>query len=106
MECRGIYPYERSLVQQLGGRRFVLLGVNNDEDREAIRFVSWKERLNWRSWWDGAEGQIVNRWGVQSWPTIFLIDHQGVIRYRGLYGREFEKSLARLIAEAEPDAAH
>jgi hypothetical protein len=29
-----MYPHERSLVNRLAGKPFVLLGINSDDDRE------------------------------------------------------------------------
>src|SRR5262249_45035233 len=51
--CRDMYPHERQLVARLKARPFALLGVNCDEDRAEIRRVVKKEKLDWKSWWDG-----------------------------------------------------
>ncbi len=78
-------PRERSLVKNLAGKPFVLLGVNSDSDRDALRKVLGREKIVWRSWWDSGSthGPIATRWNVQSWPTLYLIDGKGVIRYKG-----------------------
>lgn len=85
------------------GRPFVLLGVNNDEDREEIRRVIRQEKLAWRSWWDGPENRIAQQWQVRSWPTLILIDHQGIIRHRNLHGPELDTALEKLVQVAEWD---
>src|ERR1700722_3994972 len=38
--------------------------------------------LTWRSWWDGPAGPICRHWHVEYFPTVLVIDHTGVIRYR------------------------
>ena len=45
---------------------------------------------SWRSFWDPASpdgSSIAERWNVHGWPTLYLIDAKGVIRYKGDYLR-------------------
>src|SRR5438874_13226838 len=95
-----MYPHERSLVEKYQDRPFVILGVNSDASRELVKQVSEKEKLTWRSFWDGGstDGPIARRWNVSGWPTIYLIDHNGVI-VRKVGPREEE-----LIEEKGKDA--
>ena len=77
-----MFPHERSLVQKLQNKPFALLGVNSDEDREELKKTIVKEPITWRSFWDKSRsGLIAQRWQLQGWPTIFLIDKKGVIRH-------------------------
>ena len=77
-----MYGHERSLVQRTQGRPFVLLGVNADESPGRLRQVLLERNLPWRAWWDGPGGPIARQWGVGAFPTVLLLDHRGVIRYR------------------------
>ena len=63
-------------MKRLAGRPFALLGVNSDEDRKVLRTVIAREKIVWRSWFDGGspEGPISTRWQVSSWPTLYVID--------------------------------
>ena len=72
-------PHERSLVQRLDGKPFVLLGVNGDDTRRTLQETVQAEDMPWRSWWDGNRN-IVSDWGVDSLPYIVLIDQGGVVR--------------------------
>ncbi|SRR6266849_5179146 len=77
-----MYPHERSLVKRLQNQPFALLGVNSDSDREQLKEVLKTEQITWRSFWAGGTGgPIPTLWQVRGWPTIFIIDHQGVIRH-------------------------
>ena len=74
-----------------------------------MKEVLKKEKITWRSWWDGGDtnGPIANQFNVQGWPTLYILDHQGVIRhkYLGFPGEErFDGALDKLIEEAEKDA--
>ncbi len=104
--CRQMYPSERELVEKLKERPFALLGVNCDEDKEAARRAVTREKLNWRSWYDGGEGagRISEEWQVDVFPTLYLLDHRGVIRKRW-QGKpdheEVESAVEALLREAE-----
>jgi hypothetical protein len=82
-----MYPHERSLVQKLEGKPFALLGVNSDQSRDTAKGAVVSEKLTWRSFWNGSggmSGPISNAWHIQGWPTLYVIDDRGVIRYKHL----------------------
>jgi hypothetical protein len=81
----GEVPHERSLVKRLEGKPFVIVGVNSDKDRDNVRKLCAKEGITWRSFWDGGStsGPVASKWNVQGWPTLYLLDGKGVIRYKG-----------------------
>src|SRR5262245_47152775 len=100
-----MYEHERSLVKKLADKPFVLLGVNSDADRKELKKVLAKEKITWRSFWDGGStsGPIATRWAVEAWPTLYVIDHKGVIRqkYLGSPGDEvLDGVLDAIIKEA------
>jgi hypothetical protein len=122
-----MFPRERSLAQRYQDQPFVLLGVNSDSSRERLRAVQKKERLTWRSWWDGpppffcpadyvqpfdesslqsrrdgSTGLIARQWAIQALPTTYLLDHRGIIRYQRLGvppHQELERKIEELLNE-------
>ena len=106
-----MYPHERSLVKKMEGKPFALIGINSDRDLEMLKKVLEEERITWRSFWcgkDGTGGAIPREWNVQGWPTLFVIDHKGVIRHKWLGAPKNEvmdAAIDKLVAEAEKDAA-
>jgi serine/threonine-protein kinase len=127
--CRMEYPFQRELVKRLEGKPFVFLGINCDDDREAVKKVVQRQGLNWRSWFDGGSsltpaeawaqyaeklngrswfdgstgGRIQRDWQIDSFPTLYVIDHKGVIRYKGLRGPQLEAAVNTLLAEREKE---
>ena len=101
-----MYPHERSLVKRLQNKPFVLLGINSDSDREKLKKVLEKEQITWRSFWDGGStnGPIASKWNVHGWPTIYVLDSKGVIRYKNVRGDAMDKAVDALLKElgAEP----
>jgi hypothetical protein len=77
-----LYPHERSLVERMKGKPFAIVGVNSDSDRERARKAVAAEKLAWRSFSDGDWGPIAQAWNVRGWPTIYVLDHEGVIRLK------------------------
>ena len=103
-----MYPHERSLVKKLEGKPFALLGVNSDTDRDKIKERIKEEKITWRSWWDGGStsGPIASSWNVQGWPTLYILDHKGVIRHKflGFPGEEkFDGAVEALLKDAEKE---
>ena len=81
-----MYPHERSLVQKLNDKPFVILGINSDVDRENIKARIKEENITWRSWYDGGgtSGPIATSWNVSGWPTLYVVDTEGVIRFKSM----------------------
>lgn len=92
-------------MQKYEGRPFVLLGVDQDNDRDDLQRTQKKYDLNWRSWWDEG-GSIASRWNVSGLPSFFLIDHKGIVRWsseESLNLKQMEAVLERLVKEAESE---
>ena len=96
-----MYQHERSLVKRLEGQPFALLGINSDRDREALKKVMKKQGITWRSFWDGGStrGPIASAWNVKGWPTIYVLDHEGVIRYKNVRGERMDEAVDKLLAK-------
>jgi thiol-disulfide isomerase/thioredoxin len=84
--CMALVPHEKALVKRFKGRPFALLGINSDSDREKLKSALREKGITWQSWWDRGRtgGPISTRWDVHAWPTIIVLDGNGVIRFKGL----------------------
>lgn len=103
--CMSEVPHELELVHRLKGKPFVLIGVNADDDRTRALRSAAMHHIVWRSFWDGPRGPygpILTSWNIQSLPTVYFIDQDGVIRYSYLYRKEIDAALAKLLSEAGP----
>lgn len=101
--CMSLIEHEKSLVKRLKGKPFALLGVDGDSDREQTKRVMEQERITWPSWWDktNGNGPIATRWNVRGWPTIYVIDAQGVIRYKQVINEQLDEAVDTLLKEME-----
>ena len=67
-----------------------------------------EEEISWRSFWNGGStgGPISTRWNVSGWPTMYVIDAEGIIRHKSLGSpgnEKLDKWIDALVAEAEAD---
>lgn len=81
--CMSDVPHQLEILKRLKGQPFAIVGVNCDEDRELARKVYAEAGVAWRSFADGKRGPIVRQWNVTAEPTLYLLDGDGVIRYKG-----------------------
>ncbi|MBK7644329.1 MAG: hypothetical protein IPJ19_15010 [Planctomycetes bacterium] len=81
---------------------FALLGINSDGDAAKVKGILEKEQITWRQAIEGSTaGPLPTKWGVSSWPTIYVLDAKGVIRFKNVRGEEMDKAVDQLIAEAK-----
>ena len=103
--CRGEYPYQRAMLEIYKDRDMVLLGVNSDAVLDTIRAAKKRERLHYRTWWDGhvegeaTGGPIATEWNVVGWPAIYILDEEGVIRHVGKRGGSIIAAVDKLLME-------
>lgn len=89
-------------MKQLADKPFALIGVNSDRDLEEIQKIVKKKNITWRSFWNGPEGTggpISTKWGVRGWPTIYVLDAEGKIRYKNVRGDKMDDAIETLLAE-------
>jgi thiol-disulfide isomerase/thioredoxin len=104
--CMAMVPHERTMVKRFEGKPFALLGINGDQERDTAKRAVREHQINWRSWWDaGAKNERISQtWNVRGWPTGYVIDHKGIIRYKNLRGKELEEAVEQLLQKAEAAA--
>jgi peroxiredoxin len=85
-----------------------LIGVNvSGYGAKNLKEAMDKEKLPWRSFADAGpigQGLIASKWNLSATPTFYVIDPQGVIRYKWLGSpgaKPLDTALEKLIREAE-----
>ena len=78
--------------------------MDGAEPRNRAKQGKIDSKLGNRSWWDGYEkestkGPVATAWGVTGWPTIYLIDAKGIIRFAGVRHEDSVKAVAQLMGE-------
>lgn len=95
-------PHEKQMVEKFKNKPFALVGVNSDGDRAVLQKIMKENGITWRSAVDGTtQGPIAMRWNVHGWPTIYVLDAKGVIRYHNLRDKSLEEAVEKLLKEME-----
>ena len=97
-------PHQRQMVERLKNKPFQLVSVSADDKKETlIRFLA-QEKMPWTHWWIGQNSDVMETFRVRVFPTIFVTDPNGVIRYKDLRGEKLEKAVNDLLAEMKQNA--
>jgi thiol-disulfide isomerase/thioredoxin len=105
--CRAMYPDERELVKRLSDKPFVLLSINTDADRATLQKSIKDGEITWRCWWEsGLQGPICEKWNITSFPTVYVLDGIGTIRFKNLRGPDLDEAVKNLLRELAASRRH
>ena len=102
--CKAMIPHERKMAERLKDKPFQLISISADEEVETLKKFLEGERMPWVHWFEGQrKGGILNDWAVHAFPTIYVLDTKGVIRYKQIGGgtSNLEKAVDMLVKETE-----
>lgn len=96
-----MYAHERSLVEKYADKPFEIVGINSDRDRDKLKERMAEEEITWPSFFDGGGtgGPIASAWNVSGWPTIYILDAEGRIRFKDVRGEAMDAALEELMGE-------
>jgi hypothetical protein len=96
-----MYAHERSLVKKYADKPFEIVGINSDRDRDKLKERMAEEEITWPSFFDGGGtgGPIASAWNVSGWPTIYVLDGEGRIRFKDVRGEAMDAALEELMGE-------
>ncbi len=88
LPCMKLIPHELELAARFQGQPFAIVGVNCDADLAKAHAAVARNKMTWRSFRDppGLGRPITSQWKVLGYPTLYLLDHHGIIRKRWVGG--------------------
>lgn len=104
-----MFPHERSLVKRYEGKPFTIIGVNSDQYGDNFKKQMEQHQVTWRSFKNerGKDaGSISTEFNVRGWPTLYLLDHKGVIRQKWLGSpgdKVLDDEIEKLVKIAEEE---
>lgn len=104
--CRAQYPYERLMLELYKNWPFAIVSVDSGANPAASKAALARERLTYRSFWDSGgktptTGPIATAWNAVGWPSVYVIDEQGVIRYVDVLQEDLLKAVRELVTAAD-----
>ena len=96
-------PHERELVKKLEKKPFALVSVSFDAKKETVTKFLEKTPMPWTHWYNGQKGMIGETVTVGGFPTIFVLDHKGVVRFKDVRGKAMDAAVDTLLAELEAE---
>ncbi|MAF67172.1 MAG: hypothetical protein CMJ84_16135 [Planctomycetes bacterium] len=88
------------MVERLDSESFAILGINTDADEDEYREQIEEYGVTWRNSWQGStDGPLCELWQVRAYPTVFVLDADGVVRARDLRGAALGAKVDELLAE-------
>jgi thiol-disulfide isomerase/thioredoxin len=100
--CKMEMPNVIAVYNELNQKGFEVIGVNLDEEKEKAQKYITENQIKWKHIYSGAgwKDQNVSNFKVQGIPATFLIDKNGIIRYKNIRGKELLTSkVVKLLEE-------
>jgi len=97
--CIGAIPELNSLIEKYNGsNNFNVIGINRHDRQEDINFFYVKNKPKFNTVSD-SNGNIATAYGVNGFPTIVLIDKNGIVIYAGNFDKKVLDGLLKTVLE-------
>ncbi len=96
--CLEEIPNVRAAYERFNKEGLEIVGVNFDADRQRLEDVVKRERMPWPQYFDGGGKDAApgKTFGIRHWPTMWLLDRNGIVRYISA-GAGLEGKIAELL---------
>lgn len=98
--CIAQLPEIHRLLDAYADQGLVVIGVHSTRGAESAAEFAKSNNLNWPILLDG-DDQTKTAYGVQSWPTCYLIDRRGLLRMADIFEGDRERAIQALLSEKE-----
>jgi peroxiredoxin len=96
--CREEFPHLQKLYSERKDKGLELIAINHGDDKEAIEKYLSENKLTFEVGMPPEESDIFRDYGVQAYPTTYIIDSKGTVVFRSVgYDEEgIHKALEKL----------
>jgi thiol-disulfide isomerase/thioredoxin len=96
--CRKEIPNVRAMYEKWHQSGLEIIGVSFDQDKDALEQLVKQERMTWPQYFEGQHNAIGDQFGIKHYPSMWLVDKKGVIRYISA-GEQMEEKIKTLLKE-------
>jgi thiol-disulfide isomerase/thioredoxin len=104
--CVNMIPHTQKLVAKMKGKPFEFVSLSSDPQKETVTKFLETTKMPWTHWWEGQGGPVARLWGVNGFPTVYVIDHKGIVRHKqegNIPGNELDTVIENLVKAAEEE---
>lgn len=104
--CRAEIPQLQEMLAKYGKSGFAILSVSLDRDPRELQSYLATKKLPWEVIYEpgGINSRLGTEMGIQTLPTMLLVDKQGRIVNRSIHAAELDSELRKLLVD-EPRQA-
>jgi len=99
--CRAEMPNVKKCYEEFKDKGFDVIGISLDNNKEDMMKylegvgVKWEISFSGKGWDD----DIVKLYGVNSIPSLWLVDRKGILRNFDIMGEDLRKAISELVSE-------
>lgn len=98
--CREAMPGIEALKMELAGTPFEVISISiDDEVDEVLGFQQSEQPMPWVNWHIGPNSDTLTQWDINSYPTYFLVDANGILRQRTTHLDDSMKEQIRMLVQ-------
>jgi len=96
--CRAEVPHLKTLYADFKAKGFEIIGISLDRDEQDLKKYIEENGLTWPIAFSGKawKDETAALYGVQSIPSMWLIDRQGILRHFDLRGEDLREAVKDL----------
>ncbi len=102
--CRAFTPRLKELHEKYASEGLVLMGIHTTNGANEMPEYIAEQRITWPQAVD-VEKTTVSAWKVPHYPSLYVIDRWGKIRYANPYRGDVERAIVQLLQETAPPSA-
>lgn len=98
--CMGEVPHVKEAFEKLHEKGFEIVGISFDQDKEKLESTLKDKGMTWPQYFDGEgwKNKYGQQFGINSIPTMWLVDKKGNLRDVNARGA-LEEKVTKLLAE-------
>jgi peroxiredoxin len=98
--CVNAVPAIRDLRKRYAKEpSFMIIGISSDADEARWKDFTAKNQMSWPQYLD-RDHHVQRVFDVRGFPTYIMIDHEGIVRYRGLSVGAIDDAIKKAITTA------
>ena len=97
--CIQEFPHLKELYSKTDRAKFEIVGIVGDSPLNTLTDAIERYELTWPQIFSDETNNITKAYGISGYPTVFLLDTEGIIIAKNLRGKELEDKILSLINE-------